>query len=210
MIPSDILALPTPSEVDAHRELVRRAVKALGVASKRDISDYFRTAIKDTDPRIKELVDAGTITAVKIEGMKNEHYMLAGTKVPKPFACAALLCPFDPIVWKRDRTHALFDFHYRIEIYTPAHKRKHGYYVFPFLYNGQLVARVDLKADRANDTLLVQATHGEPNAGQDEARALADELARMATWLGLARIKLGAKGSYAKHLRAALRPELTR
>lgn len=205
VIPDATLALPTPTLEEAHRELVRRATRALGIATRRDIRDYFRTTPGDTDPRIAELVEAGELSAVEVEGVRQTHYMPRGTSLPKRIEASALLCPFDPVVWQRARAEELFEFHYRIEIYTPAAKRKHGYYVLPFLYNERLAARVDLKTDRKTGTLRVLATHGETHAGEPESHALAAELRILAAWLGTPRISVSAKGRYAKQLRAAMK-----
>lgn len=205
VLPREILELPTPTDHAAHLELVRRAVRALGIGDRRDIRDYFRTAIADTDPCIAELVSTGEIEAVKVDGLKGTHYVPAGARVPRKREYRALLAPFDPVVWQRQRTHDLFGFHYRLEIYTPAHKRVHGYYVLPFLLGDALVARVDLKSDRKTDTLKVIAVHSEPGAPKETAEALRDELGLLAEWLALARISAPRRGNFAKSLSRTLR-----
>jgi uncharacterized protein YcaQ len=184
VIPEKTLAAPTPPVHEAHKELIRRAARALGVGTRRDLIDYFRTAIKDTDPVIKELVESGELQTARVEGSKHTWYVLKGAK-PKAFNANALLSPFDPIVWERDRTSDLFNFNYRIEIYTPPSKRVYGYYVLPFLLGDRLVARVDLKADRQNGRLLVQSTHLEKGAPSHTRDALTAELKLLATWLRL-------------------------
>ena len=200
VLPAAILALPTPSDHDAHLELTRRAVRALGVANRRDIRDYFRTALADTDPCIAELVEAGELVPVRIEGLRDAYYVARAARAPKARDYQALLAPFDPVVWQRQRTHDLFGFHYRLEIYTPAPLRKHGYYVLPFLLGDRLVARVDLKSDRKQDRLQVIAVHAEAGMPQHAAEALAGELRLLADWLGLASIAVGRRGNFAKDL----------
>jgi len=189
VIPQDILAAPRLDEAHAQRALVRLAIAAHGVATERDLRDYFRLPATDAKLRVAELVELGELAPVSIEGWKQVAYLGAGTVVPRKIARAALLSPFDSLVWERDRTQRLFGFHYRLEIYTPAHKRIHGYYVLPFLLGDTLVARVDLKADRAARTLRVQGLHVEPGRRKaDVAAALRPELERMREWLELERL----------------------
>ena len=200
VLPAAILALPTPSDHDAHLELTRRAVRALGVANRRDIRDYFRTALADTDPCIAELVEAGELVPTRIDGLRDAYYVARAARAPKTRDYQALLAPFDPVVWQRQRTHDLFGFHYRLEIYTPAPLRKHGYYVSPFLLGDRLVARVDVKSDRKQDRLQVIAVHAEAGIPPHAAEALAGELRLLADWLRLARIAVGRRGNFAKQL----------
>ena len=189
VLPPDVLARPTPSDEEAQRELIRLASLALGVATERDLRDYFRLPTHDAKARIAELVAAGELLPVAVEGWRGAAYVRSDLRVPRRIEACALLSPFDSLVWERDRLQRLFDFHYRIEIYTPAHKRKHGYYVLPFLLGDRLVARVDLKADRAASTLRVIATHWEAGVEPPVAKAaLQQELRTMATWLGLERV----------------------
>ena len=205
VLPAEVLALPTPTEHDAHTELTRRAVKALGIANRRDIRDYFRTAIADTTPCIEQLVEAGELVPLRIEGLKDTYYAPRGARLPKQRDYRALLAPFDPLVWQRRRTNDLFGFHYRLEIYTPAPRRKHGYYVLPFLFGDRLVARVDLKTDRKSDCLRVIAVHAEDHAQEHAADALAAELRLLADWLGLTRVIAGRRGNFAKVLARTLK-----
>jgi uncharacterized protein len=174
-----------PDRDEAMRELVRRAATALGVATEPDLRDYYRLPPAECQVAVAELVDAGELTPVSIDGWP-PAYRTAGARVPRRVVGRALLAPFDPLVWFRARTERIFDVHDRIEIYTPAHRRTHGYYVFPFLLDGRLVARVDLKADRAAGVLRVPGAFAEP--GVDQARVageLSGALADMAAWLGL-------------------------
>jgi len=205
-LPADILALPTPPEADAQRELIRLAARALGVATEADLRDYFRLPVAVAKRCVAELAAAGALLPVRVEGWKQPAYLDAAARRPRRVRGTALLSPFDPLIWERARTERLFGFRYRIEIYTPAPKREYGYYVLPFLLDEALVARVDLKADRAVGTLRVQAAHGEPGAEPGGvAEALADEMRRLAAWLDLDRIAVGRRGDLAGALRGALR-----
>ena len=168
VLPGEVLALPTPPIEEAQRELLRRSARALGVATEFDLRDYFRLPVADTKARLAELVEAGDLLPVTVQGWDRPAFLAPGARLPRRIEGRALLAPFDPLIWERDRTHRIFDFFYRIEIYTPLAKRKHGYYVLPFLLGDRLVARVDLKADRGNSRLLVHAAHLE--AGQLPAR----------------------------------------
>ncbi len=202
VLPADIVALPTPPEADAQRALVRIAGRALGIATEADLRDYFRLATADAKRCVAELVEAGDLRPVRVEGWRQPAYLDAGARLPRRVGGSALLSPFDPLIWERARTERLFGFRYRLEIYTPAPKRRHGYYVLPFLLDERLVARVDLKSDRAASTLRVLAAHGEAGTDPDGvAAALADELRRLAAWLGLDRVTIGRRGDLATVLR---------
>ncbi|QNG19140.1 winged helix-turn-helix domain-containing protein [Rhodococcus triatomae] len=188
-------------EPDAVRRLVANSVRALGVATEPDIRDYHRLSPVQSRTALRELVEEGTVDEVGVRGWEPTAYAPAGLVVPRRASTAALLCPFDPLIFFRDRTERLFGFRYRLEIYTPAHKRIHGYYVFPFLLDDALVARVDLKSDRPNATLMVRSAFAEP--GRDTPRvasALAEQLRAMARWLGLERVQVESRGDLAPRL----------
>ncbi len=205
MFPALIVAQPFIHEHDARRELLRVAIRAIGLGSAKDLADYHRQKITSTRPLIHELVETGDLVAVSVPGWSDQLYMDPNARQPRAVAARALLSPFDSLIWERGRTESLFGFHYRIEIYVPQTKRKHGYYVLPFLLGDSLVARVDLKADRHNGALLVQASWGE--LGIDEtyvAAELADELALMANWLQLDRVIVKPKGDLSRALAKAV------
>ena len=185
VLPSAVLAQPTPSGSDARRALVARAARSLGIATAGDLRDYYRLPAADVPQRLAELVEDGTITPVAVRGWRHPAFLHRDATAGRRIGGPALLSPFDPLVWRRERTERLFGFRYRLEIYTPAHKREHGYYVLPFLLDGALVARVDLKADRRTGTLQVQNTTIEPGAPRHTQEGLQAELERMAGWLGL-------------------------
>ncbi|HMC91616.1 MAG TPA: crosslink repair DNA glycosylase YcaQ family protein, partial [Allosphingosinicella sp.] len=200
VLPARILALPTPSPADAQRALLERAARALGVATTRDLRDYFRLSPGEATPRIAELTEEGVLQPVRVAGWRDVAYLHRDAARPRTSEAQALLAPFDPLIWERSRAERLFGLRYRIEIYTPAEKRVHGYYVLPFLLRDRIAARVDLKADRKHSRLLVQAAHREPNAPEDTVPALAGELRLMADWLGLTEVRIQNKGDLADAL----------
>jgi uncharacterized protein YcaQ len=202
VIPARVLAAATPGEAEAQRALVARAARALGIATEADLADYYRLARASARTAIAELVEAGELVPAKVEGWLRDAFRHRDARAPAiDRSRAALLSPFDSLIWWRERTERLFGMKYRIEIYTPQPKRVHGYYVLPLLLGDRLVARVDLKADRAACALRVQAAHAEPGDKPPRiARALAGELARMASWLGLERVEITRKGDLATAL----------
>jgi hypothetical protein len=176
------------------------------VATEPDIRDYFRLSPKQAKPAIAKLVADGEIEPVEVDGWTAPAYLRAGQTVPRRDRGTALLCPFDPLIFFRPRVQRLFGFHYRIEIYVPAPKRQFGYYVWPFLLDGQLVGRVDLKAERTRDALHVVGAFTEPDQQPSRvAAALAAELRSMATWLGLGEVTVAMKGDLAEALSAEIR-----
>ncbi len=203
-LPARIIDLPTPDEADAQRELVRIAARALGVATMADLRDYFRLPLADAKAGVAELVEAGELTPAEVKGWRQEAYLAPGARRPRKVAAAALLSPFDNLIWTRDRTERLFGTRVRLEIYTPAHKRTHGYYVLPFLEDEAITARVDLKSDRQAGVLRVQAAWREPDATAETAERLAGELRRMAGWLGLEGVETAGKGDLAEALESVV------
>ena len=204
VLPAEVVARHV-DEARAVRELTLRAATALGVATEADLRDYFRLAARQVKPAIAELVAAGELEPVQVDGWAAPAYLRAGQIVPRRDRGTALLCPFDPLIFFRPRVERLFGFHYRIEIYTPAPKRQFGYYVWPFLLDGRLVGRVDLKADRAAGALHVVGAFSED--GEDPrqiAEPLAAELKSMAWWLELADVKVGDRGDLVAELGSAL------
>ncbi len=178
--------VPGIDDTTAATELVTRTVRACGVANRRTIRDYFRLPPAIADLGLSGAVAAGTIESVSVAG--RPWWAATDLVIPRHDQGTALLAPFDPVLWDRQRVEELFGFRYRIEIYTPAAQRQYGYYVLPFLCDGQLVARVDLKADRARDRLLVRGVFTEPDAPPGTGSALEHHLVRLATWLGLASV----------------------
>lgn len=184
VVPSEISAAAPDDRTDAVRELVRISIAALGVGTVRCVADYFRLPIADVRPALADLIDSGEVSPVTIRDWA-PAYLHSAARLPRAVRGRALLAPFDPLVFERTRLERLLGMHYRIEIYTPAHKRIHGYYVLPFLLGESIVARVDLKSDRAAGVLLVRSAFAQPHAPAETAEELVAELRTMSMWLGL-------------------------
>jgi len=186
VLPKKVLDAPTPTEHDARKQLLVRSAIAQGVATATDLADYYRQKPAAVKPLLAELLEEGELREVAVDGWTEKAFVHRSATLPKQLHATALLSPFDSLVWCRPRNERLFDFHYRIEIYTPKEKRKFGYYVLPFMMNGQMVGRVDLKADRVNSKLLVHSVHTEKGINRASiSDALDNELRAMAAWLGL-------------------------
>jgi hypothetical protein len=205
VVPDSVLSLPTPTIQDAHRELLKVGARSMGVATEDDLRDYFRMPVATTRARLGELVEEGTLRRVAVEGWRSIAYLAANARMPRQASGGALLSPFDNLIWRRQRAERLFGARIRLEIYTPAHKREHGYYVLPYLLGDLIAARVDLKSDRPAGRLLVQSAHLEPGADSSTVTGrLAEELSRLAEWLGFGKITVGRKGNIAAALRRVL------
>ncbi len=192
VLPQRVIDAATPSEHDARKQLLVRSAIAQGVATASDLADYYRQKLATVKPLIAELVEEGELREVAVDGWTEKAFVHRNAKLPKQLHATALLSPFDSLVWCRPRNERLFNFHYRIEIYTPKEKRKFGYYVLPFMMNGEMVGRVDLKADRANSKLLVHSVHTEKGVKRSSINdALNAEIRAMATWLQLDQVQIG-------------------
>lgn len=202
VLPAALLNAPTPRTEDAQRQLLELAARAHGVGTEFDLRDYHRLPVAETKARLAELVEAGTLLPLQIEGWKQQAYLHKDAKLPRTISAQGLLSPFDSLIWMRQRTERLFDFHYRLAFYTPKTKRAHGYYVMPFLLGDRLVARVDLKADRKRGRLQVLGGHAEPQADTRKVLpALRHELELMRDWLGLERTEIKLRGDFLRALR---------
>ncbi len=205
VVPGPVIDQPTPTRAEAQAELLMLGAKSHGVGTAHDLADYFRIKMPQARPLLAELVEAGRLEQVSVEGWSTPAYLHPEARRPRSIDAGTVLSPFDPVVWFRDRAERLWDFRYRIEIYVPEPKREYGYYVLPFLLGDDLVGRVDLKADRAAGVLRVKGAYLEPDADPDDvADAMAANLIELATWLGLDSVDV-ERGDFAPRLRAALR-----
>jgi uncharacterized protein len=199
-----LLAAPAAPEEEAQRELVHRALRAHGIGTAKDIADYYRLYVATAARLLDDLVASGDAVKVAVEGWKAPGYVAADARVPRRVETAALLSPFDPVVWERDRTERMFGFRYRIEIYTPAPQRVFGYYTLPALVDEALVGRIDLKSDRQNGVLRVQSAWREPHAAPGFEERLVPVLRETAAWQGLGDVVVADRGDLARDLAAAL------
>jgi uncharacterized protein len=206
VLPSGVLDRQAPERDEARRTLLLMAARRTGIGTAEDIADYYRIKPRDARPLLAGIAAEGGLEEVEVPGWRGPVYLDPGARVPRRVEGRALLCPFDPVVWFRPRVERLFGFRYRIEIYVPEPKRRHGYYVLPFLLDSELVARADLKADRTAGRLVARGAFAEE--GVDRSRVaveLAAELALMASWLGLDGVEVGDRGDLAADLRPAIR-----
>lgn len=205
VLPAAVLAAPTPAPADAKRALMAHAAQAFGVATEACLKDYYRLDGQAARQALAELVEEGTVLPVAVEGWTATAFLHKDARRPRRVAARTLLSPFDPLVWNRSRAEQLLGAHIRIELYTPKEKRKHGYYVLPFMYGDCIVGRVDVKADRDKGVLQALSVHAEPGfIPETFAAALADELRLMARWLGLSAVNAAPRGDAAEALRRAL------
>jgi uncharacterized protein YcaQ len=206
VLPPEVLGRRVGPE-EAARELIARAGAALGVATEPDLRDYYRLRPERSKQAVTELVEVGVLKPVRVDGWRAPAYVHRAARTPRRIVGASLLCPFDPLIWDRARTQRLFGFHYRIEIYVPEHRRSHGYYVLPFLLDGQLVARVDLKADRSAGVLRVPSAFAEPGIGNRSrvVLELVRALGELAGWLELEGLAPGERGDLVADLAAVIR-----
>jgi uncharacterized protein YcaQ len=204
VLPAEVREAPVPSDDEAMKALLMRAARSHGVGMARCLADYYRLNIVTSRRLLAELAGDGALREVEVEGWRHPAFLHPEAQLPRWIRASALLSPFDSLVWQRERTEALFDFRYRIEIYTPADKRVHGYYVLPFLLGDRIVGRVDLKADRPTRALLVQGAYAEPGAPPETAVELAAELWQLAGWLGLDDVVVAPRGDLAAALAGAV------
>ena len=201
IVPAEVLARPTPTVEDAQRELLVRSARALGVGTAGDLIDYYRLPVREGRARLRELVEAGEVEAVDVDGWSEPAYLHPRASWPRSVDALAVVSPFDPVVWNRRRASRLWDFDYRIEIYVPAGKRVHGYYVLPVLDGERLVARLELKTDRAAGVLLVLGAFAEPGVDRlGLAERLRPHLRDLARFVGVDDVRYGDRGDLAASL----------
>ncbi len=201
VIASRHLDAPDLPVAEAQTALLDQAALAMGVATAEDLADYYRIRMPEARPLIAAMVERGELAEVEVEGWPKSAYLHPEAKLPRSRRGTALLSPFDNLVWFRDRMERLWDFHYRIEIYVPEPKRIFGYYVLPFLLDGDLVGRVDLKTDRHESVLRVKGAFAEPGVDKKAVgRALREEIETIATWLGMEDVEIVNNGDLASSL----------
>jgi uncharacterized protein len=205
VLPAAVLQAPTPKDAEAHRTLLRASAAAHGVGTEACFRDYFRLPVPAARQAVLDLVESGELLPVRIEGWVRQAYLWHRATVRRTVDACALLSPFDSLIFERTRTEKLFDYRFRIEIYVPASKRVYGYYVYSLLLGEDIVARVDLKADRQSGVLRVHGAFAEPAAPDNTAQRLAAELWSMAGWLGLDDVSVAPHGDLAAGLRAEVR-----
>ena len=199
--PKEVLELTALGREEAQRQMLLLGAEAHGIGTSTDLADYFRIRMPEARPLLAELVEDGLLVQTDVKGWDQPAYLFPGAKRPRRIDVAALLSPFDPVVWFRDRAERLFDFHYRIEIYVPEPKRIYGYYVLPFLLGDELVARVDLKADRKASVLIAKGVYAEPGHDHEHISApLATALLELAAFLNLDSVRVNPKGDLAPTL----------
>lgn len=203
VLPAPLLGAEVPDE-DAQRELVRRAIRSHGIGTAKDVADYYRLYVATASRHLEELAEAGEVHRVRVEGWKAPAYLAAGARIPRRIEGTALLSPFDPVVWERDRTERMFGFRYRIEIYTPAPQRVYGYYTLPLLVDDRLVGRIDLKSDRQAGVLRVQSAWREEHAPAEVEQRVIPVLRDIAAWQGLGDVSVADRGDLARPLASAM------
>lgn len=205
VLPTAVLNAPELDSAEAQRRLLLHTAEALGVATEKDLRDYYRLEARDSRARLAELLEAGELQQLWVQDWAQPAYCRGAPTIPRKIEASALLSPFDSLIWERARTERLFDFRYRLEIYTPQHKRVYGYYVLPFLHRERLAARLDLRAERAHSCLAVHALHVEaPGLDEQGLAALALNLRTLAAWLGLERVVLNCTSNNVARLRGYL------
>lgn len=205
IVPADVISQPTPTDDDALKELLVRSAAALGVGTGPCLTDYFRLPKRMVKPLFAELVEDERLVLCQVPGTDRPTYMHPDTVVPRSLHARALVSPFDPIVWFRDRASWLFEFDYRIEIYVPKPKRQYGYYVLPFILGDEIVGRCDVKTDRNDGVLRLLGAFAEPGIDEDAIAAnLAAELQQLATMVGVDHVSVDCKGRLAAGVTSAL------
>ncbi|MXZ52508.1 MAG: winged helix-turn-helix domain-containing protein [Acidimicrobiaceae bacterium] len=195
IVPAEVLARPTPTAEEAQRELLVRSAHALGAGTARDLIDYYRLPVREGRVRLQEVVEAGELEPVSVEGWSEPGYVHPGARLPRVVEAVTVLSPFDPVVWNRDRAARLWGFDYRIEIYVPASKRVYGYYVLPVLDGERLVGRLDVKTDRAAGVLQVLGAFAEPQVDRGQlAERLGPHLVELARFVGADKVRYGSRG----------------